>query len=744
MAHIASCMSDADVDRLSIGSYIARSVSPLPVVDEVEQQASKPWVWRMMSQSETRKYQLFPREKQAAGPQGKGLDPEQAFALAMAQNGNQTDKPCAGGLRLRIKEHNLIRRRKVSVPELGPMTTVHESAMDSPTIPGRPACHERSISAPGNGWKMHHLAYRNETHLSPVGDSGSDTSTTTIPQPQSPKNLPPLVIPVQTSSLPRLTRQLSLSRLRSGSTGSAESNIRPARTEESPRTRSPYTPHSASLTTSTPMSSAASSIFTASTLPTPVSGTAESRASPKPWKGEGNLSGLETPRDQGHDFVQNMTTPKSAVEPRSASSLASHRRNVSESGSTAGSIMDRGRPRKRNDGLKRSGSKTSKSAERRAFETLPKGWKVTDAAQMLEQTERAALHKQAMQQAARFEVMRKEDVDSLSRELRNLDERTEYLRRTYHSLRAGRRNLHSRICQYLRSPRMAKFSHESMLKQEEALAELDSSIDDWVNKLEQAENRRTRIRQKLLEHVAAAVTLPVSGAVGVSESLQFALGVAAAPPSAPANLSTPPRSPVKSSFTPRIESSSPSPQRVVAQVPSTIIEQPVVETAATVGLGINQSEEKQCSAKGKETIEHPLSGMRRADVESIRIYAGDEVAALLADVESQMDRMSRAADNAAALREKDTCVPDLPELNANMSDEQRKELHRAHSHEKLQGGTPTASSPSKSSLDTTASSTDRTKSTSPNSTSRTATPTATEPKEPAAGEFLLTNAVFKP
>ncbi|KAL1856925.1 hypothetical protein Daus18300_010579 [Diaporthe australafricana] len=743
MAHIASCMSDADVDRLSIGSYIARSVSPLPVVDEVDHQASKPWVWRMMSQSETRKYQLFPREKQAAGPQGKGLDPEQAFALAMAQNGDKADKPCAGGLRLRIKEHNLIRRRKVSVPELGPMTTVHESAMDSPTIPGRPACHERSISAPGNGWKMHHLAYRNETHLSPLGDSGSDISTTTIPQPQSPKNLPPLVIPVHTSSLPRLTRQLSLSRLRSGSTGSAESSIRPARTEDSPKTRSPYTPHSASLTGNTPMSSAASS-FTTSTLPTPVSGTAESRASPKPWKGESSLAGIETPRDQVNDFVQNMATPKSAVEPRSASSLASHRRNVSESGSIAASIMDRGRPRKRNEGLKRSASKTSKSAERRAFETLPKGWKVIDAAQMLEQAERAALHKQAMQQAARFEVMRKEDVDSLSRELRNLDERTEYLRRTYHSLRAGRRNLHSRICQYLRSPRMAKFSHDSMLKQEEALAELDSSIDDWVNKLEQAENRRTRIRQKLLEHVAAAVTLPVSGAVGISESLQFALGVAAAPPTAPANLSTPPRSPVKSSFTPRIESSSPSPQRVVAQVPSTIIEQPIVESTATVGLGINQTAEKQRSTKEKKEtiIEHPFAGMRRADVESIRIYAGDEVAALLADVESQMDRMSRAADNAAALREKDTCVPDLPELNTNMSDEERKELHRAHSHEKLQG-TPTTSS-SSSSLDTVTAATSRTKASSPNSTPRTATPTATEPKETAAGGFLLTNAVFKP
>lgn len=327
-----------------------------------------------------------------------------------------------------------------------------------------------------------------------------------------------------------------------------------------------------------------------------------------------------------------------------------------------------------------------------------------------------------------------------AQELRNLDERTEYLRRTYHSLRAGRRNLHSRICQYLRSPRMAKFSHESMLKQEEALAELDSSIDDWVNKLEQAENRRTRIRQKLLEHVAAAVTLPVSGAVGVSESLQLALGVGAAPPSAPTNLSTPPRSPVKSSFTPRIESSSPSPQRVVAQVPSTIIEQPIVESAVTVGLGINQTGEKQAPAKEKEIIQHPISGIRRADVESIRIYAGDEVAALLADVESQMDRMSRAADDAAALRMKDTCVPDLPEVNPNMSEEERKQVHRQHSHEKLQG-TPTTSS---SSSAETITGTTTTKSSSPNSTPRTATPTATETKEPAAGEFLLTNAVFKP
>lgn len=54
---------------------------------------------------------------------------------------------------------------------------------------------------------------------------------------------------------------------------------------------------------------------------------------------------------------------------------------------------------------------------------------------------------------------------------------------------------------------MAKFSCESVLRQEEALAELDQSIDDWVSKLEYAENRRSLIRQKLLEHLAATLTV---------------------------------------------------------------------------------------------------------------------------------------------------------------------------------------------------------------------------------------------
>lgn len=71
-----------------------------------------------------------------AAHQAKGLDPGQAFALAMGQNGEKSDKASGpGGLRLRIMEHNLnlnpVRRRKISVPELSPMTTVHEAAIDS-------------------------------------------------------------------------------------------------------------------------------------------------------------------------------------------------------------------------------------------------------------------------------------------------------------------------------------------------------------------------------------------------------------------------------------------------------------------------------------------------------------------------------------------------------------------------------------------------------------------------------------
>ncbi|KAB5535115.1 Up-regulated during septation-domain-containing protein [Coniochaeta sp. 2T2.1] len=425
--------------------------------------------------------------------------------------------------------------------------------------------------------------------------------------------------------------------------------------------------------------------MTASTLPTPVSAPVESRSSPKPWDRPSNPTSVGTPVEAIPEIT---STPKAETENRTGT-VVGHRRNQSDTGS----IMERGRPRKRSEKLgaaplQQTASKRSKSAERRAFEQLPKGWKASDAVKMMDSAEAAAVQKQALQQASRFEVLRKEDVDSLSKELRHLDERTDYLRRTYTSLRAGRRNLHSRICQYLRSPRTAKFNEMSMLKQEEALAELDASIDDWVTKLEQAENRRTRVRQKLLEHVAAAATLPISPIVGVTESLHMAMGVR--PNNSSDIISTPPRSPTKAAYTHTL-SSSPSPQRVVAQVPSTILEQPLFEEAATIGLAI--------SAKADEVA----AGIRRA--ETIRIYADNDVYTLLADVENQITKMS--GDIAASASKE-----------ASLSDDERKELHRANSHEVL-SGTPTESS-SSSKAD------------------------FAQTKSDAPQEIFLTNAVFRP
>lgn len=89
---------------------------------------------------------------------------------------------------------------------------------------------------------------------------------------------------------------------------------------------------------------------------------------------------------------------------------------------------------------------------------------------------------------------------------------------------------------YLKRGETVIFSRESLLKQEEALAELDVSIDEFIHKLEQAENRRLRLRQKLLEHVAAALVL--------NPSQSHAVDMAA---------STPPRSPVKAESPARAE-----------------------------------------------------------------------------------------------------------------------------------------------------------------------------------------------
>jgi hypothetical protein len=94
----------------------------------------KPFTWRMLQQpDQAPKYQLFPSQRQLPVlNSGKTAEAEKTMATGIAQPIEKHDKPSpAANLRIRINQHNFGRRRKISVPEPGHMTTVQECAMDS-------------------------------------------------------------------------------------------------------------------------------------------------------------------------------------------------------------------------------------------------------------------------------------------------------------------------------------------------------------------------------------------------------------------------------------------------------------------------------------------------------------------------------------------------------------------------------------------------------------------------------------
>ncbi|KAE9982171.1 hypothetical protein EG328_011083 [Venturia inaequalis] len=227
---------------------------------------------------------------------------------------------------------------------------------------------------------------------------------------------------------------------------------------------------------------------------------------------------------------------------------------------------------------------------------LPNGMRPMEAMLILSNAEKEILREQAAGQAQQFEVLGARHVNDLSRELRALDERCEYLRRTYKSLRSSRQKLHTRMLSYLKSENLT-FSKERLLKQQEALMELDKSIDDWILKLERAENRRLRLRQKLLEHVAAAMAL------GPEPQYEYPPAPSYPAPQCPQAVhipqtTTPPRSPKMSPMSPPHTS-------------------PVVESPEPLRLG-------------------------RKEVESIKVYADHQVLNLFSDIEQAVTKMCEA------------------------------------------------------------------------------------------------------
>ncbi|KFY72149.1 hypothetical protein V498_10109, partial [Pseudogymnoascus sp. VKM F-4517 (FW-2822)] len=90
-------------------------------------------------------------------------------------------------------------------------------------------------------------------------------------------------------------------------------------------------------------------------------------------------------------------------------SRPSHRRTASEA-----SIMDRGGPKMRSDGTSTKNT-TTNASEQKAFETLPQGVKACDVTSKFSPQDTKSLRRQALDQAAQFEVLAAKDVSDLSR-----------------------------------------------------------------------------------------------------------------------------------------------------------------------------------------------------------------------------------------------------------------------------------------------------------------------------------------
>ncbi|KAF2141357.1 uncharacterized protein K452DRAFT_229100 [Aplosporella prunicola CBS 121167] len=554
MTHIANCMrasamgkgqvylsdemsSGAITVSLGLDSLVCLSIATSP-------DFADPTLPSTSTRKGAPKYQLWPSSssKSPTYQTRPTFAQEKAMALSVKRSatamGDAIVTADASGSRNR--HGSISRRRKVSVPELQPpppMTTLRENCMDSPTIPGRPpiarpvyeTTHERSPSAPvqpGAGWRANPFGDAMTSCITgpaPVAAKKplSPLSQGTEPTQEVELNLP-LLRPLSPILSPTTTEKPKLQANTNVPAADDDGDIPPAVPPKSPSLfkKSPIFRQQARNDSGV----ACAPINEVPPMPTkPVTGNADCSSPEALQKGEirrihSRKCSEERPKptEDKHKGLRKMWSDQS--------------------------LIDRGRPVARSQRLphSRKGSSTS-SSEKDNGDTwkLPRGLPTTEAATKYPTKDRERLRTKASSQAEKFEVLTSRDVNSLTKELEALDERCEYLRRTYKSLREGRQKLHTRMISYLKRSDAVVFSRENLLKQEEALIELDLSIDDWTVKIEQAENRRHRIRHKLLEHVAAAVTLP---------QVPYPGGAAEA---------TPPRSPVKDekadSPPPRIE-----------------------------------------------------------------------------------------------------------------------------------------------------------------------------------------------
>jgi len=268
--------------------------------------------------------------------------------------------------------------------------------------------HERSSSAPGSAWRSGPfgdalMACVTGPSYMPSNNNNPSESANVIrlePSPPLGKPLSPILSPsikpslkVDTSSAPEAAEKRpevppkSPSHERRGSPAPLVLHSKSSRTQL-------MTPASLTSGGNTPSSAIDSrrSPLVNGALPTP-------------------LSAMSNPFSAG--------SPSSAFDRRASPRVekrdpfASHSRGLSDT-----SVMDRGRPVQRSS--KRQRSRTSSEAnnpETPAQDTwkMPRGMRVHDASMHMNQSDQDLLHKQAYDQAEKFEVLNKRDVASMSR-----------------------------------------------------------------------------------------------------------------------------------------------------------------------------------------------------------------------------------------------------------------------------------------------------------------------------------------
>ena len=86
----------------------------------------------MLQPAEPRKYQLFPtKERISSSPDRKSPEADSSLSLGQTRIFDKDRSKLPPALRLKNKDQTLVRRRKISMTDIGAMTTVQEVPMDS-------------------------------------------------------------------------------------------------------------------------------------------------------------------------------------------------------------------------------------------------------------------------------------------------------------------------------------------------------------------------------------------------------------------------------------------------------------------------------------------------------------------------------------------------------------------------------------------------------------------------------------